>query len=76
MDNANVIFDYLQGNLSAAQKQNFEQRLESDGEFLKEYELIKQMYSHLRERNDRETYTAKVEELGSRYFNDKKGKSR
>ncbi|MEM9546887.1 MAG: CDC27 family protein [Bacteroidota bacterium] len=76
MENAKVIFDYLQGNLSAAQEQVFEQRLESDDEFLEEYMLIKQMYSHLRERNDREMYTAKVEELGTKYFNKKPGSSR
>jgi len=74
MENENIIFDYLQGKLSEEQILDFEQRLKSDKEFFEEYELVKQMHSYLRERNDRETYTAEVEKLGTKYFKDDSSK--
>ncbi len=68
MELENDIFDYLQGNLNEAQKSDFEQRLETDQEFFQEFQIVKQMHSHLLERKDREEYTAEIEKLGEKYF--------
>lgn len=68
MENENVIFDYLRDKLNEEQKQDFEQRLESDHDFHQEYLLQKQMYAYLNERSNREAYTSEIENLNAKYF--------
>ena len=76
MGNENFINDYLQGNLSEEQNEDFKQRLKSDEDFNQEYLVQKGMHAYLLERNNRSEYTDKVEKLGVKYFSRRGGQSK
>ena len=73
MENINLIQDYLQGNLSDEEKNQFRERLRNEPNLMEEYNAQKQMHIYLIDNNSRDQYTAHLNQLGDKYFpSDKK----
>ena len=68
MENANIIIEYLNGELNDDQAQDFRSRLESDPSFREEYEMMKDMHIHMQHRKYEGQYLAEIETLNQKHF--------